>query len=46
MEFVIGGILYFIIGIFIRLFWIIGALMLPRQPAQAICGWPARAACA
>jgi hypothetical protein len=52
MEFVIGGILYFIllvtlgiitirkghwvmfiIGIFIPLFWIIGALMPPRQPA-------------
>jgi hypothetical protein len=51
MEFVIGGILYFIllvtlgiisirkghwvmfiIGIFIPLFWIIGALMPPRQP--------------
>jgi ABC-type multidrug transport system permease subunit len=52
MEFVIGGILYFIllvtlgvitirkghwvmfiIGIFIPLFWIIGALMPARQPA-------------
>jgi ABC-type multidrug transport system permease subunit len=52
MEFVIGGILYFIllvtlgvitirkghwvmfiIGIFIPLFWIIGALMPTRQPA-------------
>jgi hypothetical protein len=52
MEFVIGGVLYFIllvtlgvitirkghwvmfvIGIFIPLFWIIGALMPPRQPA-------------
>jgi hypothetical protein len=52
MEFVIGGILYFIllvtvgiitirkghwvmfiIGIFIPLFWIIGALMPSRQPA-------------
>ncbi|MGH2994301.1 MAG: hypothetical protein ACRDL1_12305 [Solirubrobacterales bacterium] len=52
MEFVIGGILYFIllvtlgiitirkghwvmfiIGIFIPLFWIIGALMPPREPA-------------
>jgi CDP-diglyceride synthetase len=51
-EFVIGGILYFIllvtlgiitirkghwvmfiIGIFIPLFWIIGALMPPREPA-------------
>ena len=53
MEFVIGGILYFILlvtlgiisirkghwvmfilGIFIPLFWIIGALMPPREPAQ------------
>jgi hypothetical protein len=52
MEFVIGGILYFvllvtlgiitirkghwvmfIVGIFIPLFWIIGALMPARQPA-------------
>jgi hypothetical protein len=52
MEFVIGGVLYFIllvtlgiitirkghwvmfiIGIFIPLFWIIGALMPARQPA-------------
>jgi ABC-type multidrug transport system permease subunit len=52
MEFVIGGIVYFIllvtlgvitirkghwvmfvIGIFIPLFWIIGALMPPRAPA-------------
>jgi hypothetical protein len=52
MEFVVGGILYFIllvtlgiitirkghwvmfiIGIFIPLFWIIGALMPSRQPA-------------
>jgi hypothetical protein len=52
MEFVIGGILYFIllvtlgiitirkghwvmfiIGIFIPLFWIIGAIMPARQPA-------------
>jgi hypothetical protein len=52
MEFVIGGVLYFIllvtlgiitirkghwvmfiIGIFIPLFWIIGALMPSRQPA-------------
>jgi hypothetical protein len=52
MEFVIGGILYFIllvtlgiitirkghwvmfiIGIFIPLFWIIGALLPARQPA-------------
>ena len=52
MEFVIGGILYFIllvtlgiitirkghwvmfiIGIFIPLFWIIGALMPPKAPA-------------
>jgi ABC-type multidrug transport system permease subunit len=52
MEFIIGGILYFIllvtlgiitirkghwvmfiIGIFIPLFWIIGALMPARQPA-------------
>lgn len=52
VEFVIGGILYFIllvtlgimtirkghwvmfiIGIFIPLFWIIGALMPPKQPA-------------
>ena len=52
MEFVIGGIIYFIllvtvgiisirkghwvmfiIGIFIPLFWFIGALMPPKQPA-------------
>jgi hypothetical protein len=52
MEFVVGGILYFIllvtlglitirkghwvmfiVGIFIPLFWIIGALMPARQPA-------------
>ena len=52
MEFVIGGVLYFIllvtlgiitirkghwvmfiIGIFIPLFWIVGALMPARQPA-------------
>ncbi len=51
MEFVIGGILYFvlmvtlgiisirkghwvmfILGIFLPLFWIIGALMPPKQP--------------